>query len=103
MQMLDKQAARLTKVMTPDEVAQKHQTLGAAKYPWENWFDLRERFQRFLAARPELRAFTHDVGKPGHADRRLAAILNETKLRRVLATMLDENEFLSPYGIRSKG
>ena len=33
--------------------------------------------------------------------RRLAAILDETKLRRVLAAMLDEDEFLSPYGIRS--
>ena len=28
-------------------------------------------------------------------------ILDEAKLRRVLATMLDEEEFLSPYGIRS--
>ena len=37
----------------------------------------------------------------GHAGRRLAAILDESKLRRVLATMLDEKEFLSPYGIRS--
>ena len=33
--------------------------------------------------------------------RRLGSILNETKLRRVLAKMLDENEFLSPFGIRS--
>ena len=31
----------------------------------------------------------------------LRAILDETRLRRVLATMLDEQEFLSPYGIRS--
>jgi hypothetical protein len=31
----------------------------------------------------------------------LAAILDETKLRRVLAKMLDEDEFLGPYGLRS--
>jgi hypothetical protein len=31
----------------------------------------------------------------------MAAILDETKLRRVLAKMLDEKEFLSPFGIRS--
>ncbi len=69
---------------------------GLAAYP-----ELRQRFRRFLKARPELTAFIHDPGKPGQADRRLAAILNETKLRRVLAKMLDEKEFLSPYGIRS--
>ena len=33
--------------------------------------------------------------------RRLLAVLNKKKLERVLAYMLDENEFLSPYGIRS--
>jgi hypothetical protein len=31
----------------------------------------------------------------------MASILDETRLRRVLEKMLDENEFLSPYGIRS--
>jgi hypothetical protein len=45
--------------------------------------------------------FIHDPGKLGHGGRRLAAILDETKLRRVLARMLDENEFLSPYGLRA--
>ena len=34
-------------------------------------------------------------------DRELIALLNQDRLRRVLAKMLDENEFLSPYGIRS--
>jgi hypothetical protein len=43
----------------------------------------------------------HDPLKPGFAGRRLASVLDETKLRRVLAKMLDENEFLSPYGLRS--
>ncbi len=33
--------------------------------------------------------------------RRLLAVLDEDKLRRVLGRMLDENEFLSPFGIRS--
>ena len=38
---------------------------------------------------------------PGVGGRRLIAVLNETKLRRVLTRMLDEERFLSPYGIRS--
>jgi hypothetical protein len=62
---------------------------------------MRARLRRFIDARPELRTFIHDPVKEGQGDRRLAAILNETKLRRVLATMLDEEEFLSPYGIRA--
>ena len=66
------------------------------KYP-----DVIERLATYLRARPELTSFIHNPGKPGHSDRRLGAILNENKLRRVLAKMLDENEFLSPYGIRS--
>ena len=37
----------------------------------------------------------------GEQGRLLASVLDETKLRRVLSRMLDENEFLSPYGIRS--
>jgi hypothetical protein len=60
-----------------------------------------ERFGGFIAARPELKTFIHDPTKRGHADRRLGAILDETKLRRVLEKMLDEKEFLSPFGIRS--
>jgi hypothetical protein len=67
-----------------------------AKYP-----EMGERLQSFLAARPEIRAAIHDPGKLGVANRRLASILDETKLRRVLAKMLDEGEFLGPYGIRS--
>ncbi len=56
---------------------------------------------RFLGARPEMRAFIHDPIKAGTGGRRLASIMNEAMLRRVLAKMLDEKEFLSPYGIRS--
>jgi hypothetical protein len=37
----------------------------------------------------------------GYGGRRLASVCNKEKLQRILAYMLDENEFLSPYGIRS--
>jgi hypothetical protein len=67
-----------------------------AQYP-----EVLTRLRRFLEARPELCSAIHDPRQPGVAGRRLASILDETKLRRVLAKMLDEDEFLSPYGIRS--
>jgi hypothetical protein len=56
---------------------------------------------RYLDARPELVDIIHDPTKLGHSGRRLGAILNEGKLRRVLARMLDENEFLGAHGIRA--
>jgi hypothetical protein len=59
------------------------------------------RLRRFLDARPELTALIQPPTKRGQHDRLLAAILNESRLRRVLSRMLDEREFLSPYGIRS--
>ena len=37
----------------------------------------------------------------GYANRRLLSVCNKEKIERILAYMLDENEFLSPYGIRS--
>ena len=40
-------------------------------------------------------------GFVGYKGRRLLSILNKAKLERVLAYMLDENEFLGPHGIRS--
>jgi hypothetical protein len=63
--------------------------------------ELTNRFHWFLESRPELRSSIHDPMKTGVAGRRLASILDETRLRRVLSKMLDENEFLSDYGLRS--
>jgi hypothetical protein len=37
----------------------------------------------------------------GYAGRRLTTVCNRKKLERILGYMLDENEFFSPYGIRS--
>ena len=52
---------------------------------------------------PELLQSIHPTG-PGHlgvAERGILALVNPERLRRILSKMLDENEFLSPYGIRS--
>jgi hypothetical protein len=52
---------------------------------------------------PELRDSIHPTG-PGHlgnGDRGIIALVNPERLRRILTRMLDENEFLSPYGIRA--
>jgi hypothetical protein len=54
-----------------------------------------------LKSFPELMAFIHDPQKPGYKERLLGSILNEANLRRVLKVMLDEREFLSPFGIRA--
>ncbi|BFU94050.1 MAG: conserved protein of unknown function [Nitrospira sp.] len=59
----------------------------------------RERVQTM----PELSQSIHPTG-PGHygvEDRGMMALLNEERLRRILTKLLDEEEFLSPYGIRS--
>ena len=63
--------------------------------------EIATRLHWFLESRPELRAAIHDPMKLGVAGRRLASILDETRLRRVLTKMLDEKEFLSEFGIRS--
>ncbi len=60
-----------------------------------------ERARVFARRHPELVANVHLPSLPGVAGRRMLAIVDEAKLRRILARMLDENEFFSPYGIRS--
>jgi hypothetical protein len=59
--------------------------------------------QKRLRRMPELMQSIHPTG-PGHlgvADRGIIALVNPERLRRILSKMLDENEFLGPYGIRS--
>ena len=46
-------------------------------------------------------ATAEDQSVGGYEGRRLASVCNKEKLQRVLAYMLDENEFFGPYGIRS--
>jgi hypothetical protein len=63
--------------------------------------EVRDHLRTFLLSRPDLTAQIHDPARRGKNERLLASILNEDRLRRVLARMLDEKEFLSPFGIRS--
>ncbi len=53
-----------------------------------------------VTSRPDLHNM-HCPSERGFAGRRLLSVLDEKNLRRVLSRMLDEAEFLSPYGLRS--
>jgi hypothetical protein len=63
--------------------------------------NFRQRAQAFYLRHPELTINMHLPSQPGASGRRMLSVFNEQKLRRVLAKMLDENEFFSPYGLRS--
>ncbi len=51
--------------------------------------------------RPELMTYVSATAKPGDNDRHLLAIATPEQLTRLLQRLLNEDEFLSPYGIRS--
>jgi hypothetical protein len=61
----------------------------------------RRRLDWFIENRPDLTSNVACMRSPGLGERRLLAIVDGEQLRRVLAVMLDEREFLSPYGIRA--
>jgi hypothetical protein len=67
----------------------------------------RKRMQWFLKNRPDLARHISYCQCDGHSDEdhehqhRLLAIPSRERLLRVLRYVLDENEFLSPYGVRA--
>jgi hypothetical protein len=63
--------------------------------------NFKRRLAWFVENRPELRRNVASLNFAGMEDRRLLAVLDGARLERVLKVMFDENEFLSPYGIRS--
>ncbi len=69
--------------------------------PDESDARLYNRVREFARRHPDLAAGMSAADRPGVGGRRMLSLLDERKLRRVLARMLDEEEFLSPYGIRS--
>jgi len=63
--------------------------------------DFNRRLEWFIAHRPDLTSGVASMSEPGLGERRLLSLVSPDQLRRVLHVMLDEEEFLSPYGIRS--
>jgi len=61
----------------------------------------RRRLEWFIDNRPDLIGNVACMRTQGMAQRRLLSIVNREQLRRVLQIMLDEQEFLSGYGIRA--
>jgi hypothetical protein len=61
----------------------------------------RRRMEWFIRNRPEFREHLEVLDKPGGGVRRLLSIVTREQLPRVLRFMLDEEEFLSPHGIRA--
>jgi hypothetical protein len=59
------------------------------------------RMQWFIDNQPDVRDHLDTTETSDHGVRRLLSIVNRNQLQRVLRYMLDESEFLSPYGIRS--
>ena len=73
------------------------------KWQRERVPDTMARILERLRRMPELAGTMHPTG-PGHFgvnERGIIALLTPERLRRILTKMLDEHEFLSPYGIRS--
>ncbi len=67
----------------------------------EQFPGFRQRTEWFIQNRSNLTQNIACMRKQGMGERRLLAIVYPDKLRRILHKMLDEQEFLSPHGIRS--
>jgi hypothetical protein len=59
------------------------------------------RMQWFIENRPDFREHVETLEQPGGGTRRLLSIVSRDQLPKVLRYMLDEAEFLSPFGIRA--
>jgi hypothetical protein len=63
--------------------------------------NFKRRMEWFIENRPDLVENVASMRTPGQGGRRLLSVVTQDRLRRVLSVMLDEREFLSPFGIRA--
>ncbi len=61
----------------------------------------KRRLEWFIQNRPDLTKHVACMETKGEGERRLLSIVDATQLRRVLRWVLNQSEFLSPYGIRA--
>ena len=61
----------------------------------------KRRLDWFMENRPDLTEHVASMRRGGANERRLLAVVRPDRLHRVLQVLLNENEFLSPFGIRS--
>jgi hypothetical protein len=59
------------------------------------------RLNWFLKYRPDLANLVSRWEEPGRGERRLLSLLRGHRMKKLLKRLLDETEFLSPYGVRS--
>jgi hypothetical protein len=67
----------------------------------ERFPDFKRRLKWFMTNRPHLSGNMARIDVPGIGKRRLASLLTQDRLVRVLTRLFDEDEFLSGFGIRS--
>jgi Glycosyl hydrolase family 63 C-terminal domain len=63
--------------------------------------EFKRRLEWYLTYRPELASLVSHWNEPGRGQRRLLSLLRGHRMKRLLKRMLDETEFLSPFGIRA--
>jgi hypothetical protein len=66
-----------------------------------NMPNFKRRMHWFLDNRADLTANMACMRTPGKNQRRLLSLVDRDKLRKILQRVLDESEFLSPFGVRS--
>jgi len=66
---------------------------------WERLTMFRKRARWYIENKPGVGEFLHTL--PNNDCPWLISLVNESRLRQILARMLDSAEFLSPYGLRS--